>query len=282
MAVNKIVMNTESGEKVLMDLTSDTVTPDTLAEGATAHDASGQKITGRMAAGGGSVSWNDLTDKPFEETASDTLVWDGTWGVLDETAGIFTKISDAVPTVDDVSNGISLSFGEVIEVPGEAIQSCFSADGFCSFEMLFVVVPHDNYVADFDGMDLLFPEAGIYTVIELPELTVTIPGYSGFTTIHKIDEKFLPTSDAVKQTILFVNKVDGINRIFKDLTCTEMLTTFELLQIAYERRRVIVDNGGRFNEAIEVNGNDGFILYCEWFNGSMVAEVAYTAEYTGT
>ena len=34
--------------KVLIDLTSDTVTPETLAEGITAHDKSGAQITGAM------------------------------------------------------------------------------------------------------------------------------------------------------------------------------------------------------------------------------------------
>lgn len=49
MAVNKVVYNTANGERVLMDLTTDTVTPETLAEGATAHDATGRGITGTMA-----------------------------------------------------------------------------------------------------------------------------------------------------------------------------------------------------------------------------------------
>lgn len=44
--------------EVLIDMTSDTVTPETLAEGATAHDASGEKITGTMTAGTGSGSAN--------------------------------------------------------------------------------------------------------------------------------------------------------------------------------------------------------------------------------
>ena len=46
MAVNKVVMNTENGVKTLIDLTGDSVTPETLAEGETAHDASGNIITG--------------------------------------------------------------------------------------------------------------------------------------------------------------------------------------------------------------------------------------------
>lgn len=46
MAVSKVELT--NGE-VLMDLTSDTVTPETLAEGATAHDAAGNLVRGVMA-----------------------------------------------------------------------------------------------------------------------------------------------------------------------------------------------------------------------------------------
>lgn len=48
MAVNKVVINTENGAETLIDLTSDTVTPETLAEGKTAHNAAGEIITGTM------------------------------------------------------------------------------------------------------------------------------------------------------------------------------------------------------------------------------------------
>lgn len=48
MTANKIIMNTENGEEVLIDLTEDSVTPETLAEGVTAHDASGNVIRGTM------------------------------------------------------------------------------------------------------------------------------------------------------------------------------------------------------------------------------------------
>ena len=42
MGVNKV----EYGDEVLMDLTDDTVTPETLAEGVTATNAQGEKIVG--------------------------------------------------------------------------------------------------------------------------------------------------------------------------------------------------------------------------------------------
>lgn len=46
MAVNEVIYNGET----LIDLTSDSVTPETLAKGTTAHDASGAIITGTMTA----------------------------------------------------------------------------------------------------------------------------------------------------------------------------------------------------------------------------------------
>lgn len=48
MAVSKVIY----GGETLVDLTSDTVTPDTLAEGITAHNAAGEAIIGNMPSGG--------------------------------------------------------------------------------------------------------------------------------------------------------------------------------------------------------------------------------------
>jgi hypothetical protein len=48
MGANKITLNTPDGEEVLMDLTGDSVRPEVLAMGETAHNASGEEITGTM------------------------------------------------------------------------------------------------------------------------------------------------------------------------------------------------------------------------------------------
>lgn len=66
MAINKIVLNTENGEQVLVDLTGDTVTPETLAEGVIAHDASGEAIVGTMEAAKGPT----LQEKTVTPTTS--------------------------------------------------------------------------------------------------------------------------------------------------------------------------------------------------------------------
>ena len=46
MGVNKVVYNGKDGARTLIDLTGDSVTPETLAKGVTAHDASGNVING--------------------------------------------------------------------------------------------------------------------------------------------------------------------------------------------------------------------------------------------
>lgn len=81
MAVNKVEYNGNT----LIDLTNDTVTPDTLAEGVTAHDKSGALITGIMTSGGGGDS--DLpagyTEIDFIEFNGDQLIDTGIIGNQD-------------------------------------------------------------------------------------------------------------------------------------------------------------------------------------------------------
>ena len=57
MAVNKIVIDNE----IKIDLTADTVSPSTLALGITAHDKSGNIITGTMASSPDAPTISELT-----------------------------------------------------------------------------------------------------------------------------------------------------------------------------------------------------------------------------
>lgn len=77
MAVNKVIY----GGTTLIDLSEDTVTPETLAEGVTAHDKSGAVITGTMSAGGGS------SDLPAGYRQVDYIQFDGTQLVDTEIIG---------------------------------------------------------------------------------------------------------------------------------------------------------------------------------------------------
>lgn len=71
MAVNKVVLN----DVVKLDLTADTVTPETLAEGVTAHDAAGNPITGTMKMGITSTKvWENAS--PTSQFAAQTIALD--------------------------------------------------------------------------------------------------------------------------------------------------------------------------------------------------------------
>jgi hypothetical protein len=68
--VNKVVL----GNQTLMDLTSDTVTPETLALGTTAHDASGAPIVGTASVGGLALEQWDFEE---QQNGNLRLVWKG-------------------------------------------------------------------------------------------------------------------------------------------------------------------------------------------------------------
>lgn len=65
MPVNKVIYSGQT----LIDLTEDSVTPETLAEGVTAHNAAGERITGIMAGGGGGGA---VVEKEYTAELSNT------------------------------------------------------------------------------------------------------------------------------------------------------------------------------------------------------------------
>lgn len=92
MAINKV----KYGSQTLIDLTADTVTADKLASGVTAHDKTGNKITGTMSAGGTSIPAPTAGSQPVradhrvvsvkktsltDSTLSVTVPKDGTYNV---------------------------------------------------------------------------------------------------------------------------------------------------------------------------------------------------------
>lgn len=83
MGVSKVEYNGET----LIDLTGDTVTPETLAEGATAHDMAGNPITGTMkqnSGGSGAVQEIDYVNCVFDLSTFSVVSVDKTYAEIVE------------------------------------------------------------------------------------------------------------------------------------------------------------------------------------------------------
>lgn len=89
MAVNKI----EYAGKVLLDLTEDTVAPENLLAGATAHDSSGQRIVGTMTQSSG-IDTSDATALSEDIVSGKTAYVDG-----EKVTGSMVSLTGSKPTV---------------------------------------------------------------------------------------------------------------------------------------------------------------------------------------
>lgn len=135
---------------------------------------------------------------PYKKTVhSDTLTWDGNTEGLVSVMGQYYKVSDAVPTIDDFSNGVILTVGEVsVSISANDIKF-FGGLILASVEGLgCVVVPEEMAGTEIVGMT--FPESGVYftTVGDHYVKSITIPNYTGFTKteVHPMSEELLPVS----------------------------------------------------------------------------------------
>ena len=145
---------------------------------------------------------------PYEETVfGDTLIWDGNAdGCAKVVEADYYKISDAIPTLEDVTKGGSvtrINTGDTVQEYAIKTETLLSfADGaFCYAQVVFSVSEEWAGVT-IPGLNLTFPEAGTYVIGEIP-YTITINGYSGFetTVVKKLDKKFLPVDVATKADI---------------------------------------------------------------------------------
>lgn len=140
-------------------------------------------------------NWSDIGEEPI---GGDTLYWngntDGLEYVMYNGKPVVFKISDAVQTRDDWVNGCECEFddGSVGTLKGNHALPGFDQYGYMMVEgTLFI--PSDN----FDVAGLIIPTAGVWAIVPTTEddrsiRRVTIPGYTGFPLVKKIDKKYLP------------------------------------------------------------------------------------------
>ena len=115
MSVNKVQL--ANGETII-DISDSTVTPETLAEGVTAHDASGKKITGTMKSGGGlsvqaDFAQNWETDPSYVKHRPIHDAWSPT--VIDDVQ-LFSPFGEGISCCELLFEGGSLIDGQTYTI----------------------------------------------------------------------------------------------------------------------------------------------------------------------
>lgn len=178
---------------------------------------------------GGAKTWDDLGYSP---TGGDTLTWDGnTAGLVTDSTGSFFKVSSSTPTESDFSNGFSVtSFnGTIQEATPDMVSELISALGSVTLgpEAMFVVVYESATVED---LEATFTEPGIY-LMSIGEWTITsltIPGYTGFPSVNKVPEEYLPGLKLLGDITLNTTNctVSGNELAYNDEVAAQVSTMF--------------------------------------------------------
>lgn len=274
MSIN--IVRLANGE-VLMDVTSDTVTPETLAEGATAHDASGEKITGTMKAGGSSVQsdWNQtdetaadfIKNKPFGETP--TVLYEGT---------------DLAPMYEDGIYGLelpTLEFAEGVQYTVVIDGEEYATEGTNFVGLIFIGNP-----AQFGGADNGLPFIAMQNM-DTGEGTMFV-SFISFTSlrivessIKKIEQKYLPASSIVLERNLF--DAENARYLYKTNSGDESdrVTLNELRAFVWTGRPIYLNVNGMWHQPTLIGAYEPLVYgYVQVMMKDGEQEEYYTAEYT--
>ena len=247
--------------------------------------------------GGGSktvqTDWNQtdetapdfLKNKPFCDfpTGGDTISWNG--AEIDWSEGEY-KISDTPFTAADIANGVIAN----IELMGQHTTiECYVVEAsdnavVLSYDIALIVsaivpgeLPVGVWVVPGDGL-------------EDCAVDLTINGYTGFPSVKKMDEKYLPEGTET----IFYHNIDELAPcyLYTDMSCTVKATFAELGDaVASDSFRVMkAKNDGAldkspviYNMTGDYSGsyNYGYLVVVDHMEENMpVYKTLYTAEYT--
>lgn len=165
---NKVIYNGQT----LIDLTGDTVAPETLLSGYTAHDASGAPIVGT--ATGGGIIIEDTTDShggTIRRITSANVIRLGTKSITAN--GTYTPSSDSLDGYSSVTVNVSGSMQSKSVTPTESVQTVTPDAGYDGLSSVEVGAIDSEYI----GSDV--PERGS-SDLTVSGATVTAPaGYYG-------------------------------------------------------------------------------------------------------
>ena len=168
-------------------------------------------------------SWDDLANKPFYNEHA-VINWDGNTNgrdsfaivIADSVAYNYYKVSDDVPTIDDLVGGTVTFNGETLTL----ISDFLIPDVGCYYlgEPAFVVI--QNIEASMDGITITPPSTGIYFMNMNGAYTSNLTHSS----IKTIDEVFIPDTIARKSDIPEIDSYEFITVDDIDTICQSTIS----------------------------------------------------------
>lgn len=162
--------------------------------------AQARENIGAAAVGEGGGSVGDITWDDIGTTYGDTAIFEGDPQKSTSILGAAFKISDAVPTYDELLKGYAFRlFGEWNEIPSEEIQQdLVIVDGIIVSSYFLVCPPEVVGVPIETWGGAAVTEQGTYIMydeLEFPVDAFRVNGYTGFASYAKIDKKYLPLDE---------------------------------------------------------------------------------------
>lgn len=278
MSVNKVQL--ANGETII-DISDSTVTPETLAEGVTAHDASGQKITGKMIPGGGTsvqTDWNQtdetapdfLKNKPFGDVVTEIMPETEIVGE-DAGDGIYATPFNAASfpgteeTLTVTFDGVKYICSNVGSIYGLTIFGNMGLAGEMDTGEPFMIDP----LGAISGEPIII-------VADTERHTIGIQS----TSIEKLDAKYVTNFASFYIAVDY----DTNPYIYTDIYLSNKVTTSDLINAAMTQVIQVFALIGTQTyikaTPLVVNWIVGFIEFRGWRSTSSDFARVYTAEYT--
>lgn len=222
------------------------------------------KAVSGIGGGGGSSSWDDITDKPFITVGSpDTLTWDGDMTgkvcVGYEGEGFENAfdvlVSDAVPTYNDLGTGVIIRLSSGREFSAQRRKN--------GDTVVLGASVREPYVFIVPAADDLYPQPGVYFTYGSIEdgvyvTSMTINGYTGFAVKEKIDPSCLPDGSPYTEQDVPVLPETTVE-IDPDSGEGYILDEFELVG---GNTYTVMWNGTEYSCVAQSLSGDGLVVVC--------------------
>lgn len=154
-----------------------------------------------MEGGIAAPDWEQMVNKPFGYVYGDTLTWDGNTEGLEVFNSAYYKVSDAAPTLSQISAGGSLGVNGGIA----PIESDFFGEmdgvvyiGSTDMPLIFIVDKEDEFATGVSKGTYFMN----FPAFDIVVSSLTINGYTEYLGKKQIDESYIP--DSVKGSLVIL------------------------------------------------------------------------------